>query len=63
MLKDGDLQVSWDDGELVISFVNEDSGEIDQYIIDKASAYELCVFLVKKFSKKLKADLFNKIKI
>jgi hypothetical protein len=61
MLKDGNLQVAWEDGELVISFLDEDYEE-DQYVVDPESAYELCKFLVKKFSKRLKADLRDKIK-
>ena len=63
MLKEGDLQVEWEDGDLVISFFNEDEGEVDQYIVESSDAYDLCKFLVKKFSKSLKAELSNKFKL
>lgn len=56
MLKDGNLQVSWDEGELIIDFsneVDEDGYSDDQYIIDEESAYCLFKFLAKKFQKRL----------
>jgi len=58
--EDGDLQIAWKDGELLFTFISiDDDGDPteEEYTVSKESAYELCLFLIRKFKVNLKKNL------